>query len=178
MAFSVIHDETLSSNGGSELWKTGISGDYTHLKICFSVRSTVGSRLDNLKFRVNSSATASHYKATHLFTATGTPACFRYTTHTGINLESIPGETTSSSYSFGSGEVWIMNYSNNTNHKQILIDHGMNSDSANDWYWSHGMVGGIYTQNRDPIGAVGLRLNSGSFKANTQWTIYGMTGAS
>ena len=178
MAFTVIHDETLSSNGGSELWKTGISGDYTHLRICFSVRSTYNSRLDNLKIRVNSSSTTSHYKGTHLFAASGSLACFRYTTHNGINLESMPGATTSASGHFGSGEIWIMDYSNNARYKQIMIDYGMNSDSASDWYWTGGMVAGIYTQNRDPIGAVGLRLNSGSFQANTQWTIYGMTGAS
>lgn len=177
MAFTVIHDETLSSSA-STMTKSSIPQTYTHLKVCWSVRSTRASRLDNMRIQVNGSTTTSHYKGTHLFTATGTPAAFRYTSHPGINLESMPAAQTTNVAHFGSGEFWIMDYTSTTRYKQIMVDYGSNADSSTDWYWTGGMVAGIYTQNTNAITQITLDLTNGSFQANSQWTIYGMTGAS
>ena len=177
-AFTVI-DHTELGASASSYDVTSISASYDHLYLEASVRSDqAASYQDFCHFQFNNDTTASNYSSTWLTASTvgsSAPISNRSTTYTWggfINGPSALADT------FSPVTMWIPNYANTANFKQVLFQSaGPNNSTTND-EWHVGMAASLW-QSTAAIDQFTWLPYGGSdnFVQYSTFTLYGVTGA-
>ena len=173
-AFTVI-DHTELSGTASSYDVTSISASYDHLYLEASVRSDQsGAYQDFCHFQFNNDTTASNYSSTWLIASTSTPTSSRATTYTWggfINGPSALADT------FSPVTMWIPNYANTANFKQVLFQSaGPNNSTTND-QWHVGMSASLWQSTAAIDQFTWQPYGSDNFVQYSTFTLYGVTGA-
>jgi hypothetical protein len=179
-AFTVIEHDEIGSGGVASWSETGISASYDHLLLKASIRSEyVNSTADGV-LQLNEDATTSLYSDTNLYARTSTVESTRTSSGAGITSWRMPADwsATAGDNVFGNLNVWIPNYSNTTNFKQVLLTCGFSPADAQNYVWGEYVTAGL-VQITGAITAVTVTiggLGSGIAEFST-FTLYGVTGA-
>ena len=173
-AFTVI-DHTELSGTTAQYDVTSIPSSYDHLCLVVSARSDNVSVLTNMTGWVNGD-TGSNYSRTLLYAGTSTPASSQASGATILwDLLPVPAASALAD-TFGTGKVWIPNYANTANYKQLLATGAMenNSTTNNEWFLR---AGAHLWSSTAAINQLTLDLQAGDFVQYSTFTLYGVTGA-
>jgi len=178
-AFTVI-DHTEIGTGGAASWsETGISGSYDHLLLKASIRSEyVNSTADGV-LELNGDATTSLYSDTNLFARTSTVESTRTTSGVGITSWRFPAAWVDAAGDnvFGNLNVWIPNYANTANFKQVLLTCAFSPADTQNYVWGTYITAGL-VQITGAITAIEIAGSLGNDIAEfSTFTLYGVTGA-
>ena len=182
-AFTVIDHTELGAANAELVEITSIPSSYDHLYMVMSVRDD-GASTSPTEFwmRVGNGSpdTGTNYSNTGLSANTATPDSGRNTgqTHTSFGLYSPQNSSTANT--FGAVAVWIPNYANTSNYKQILSRSGCEAASTTNNYWKVAMGGHLWasTSAIDVVQVVTYDVGTwGDFMQYSTFTLYGVTGA-
>tara|TARA_R110000824_G_scaffold194671_1_gene377332 strand:+ start:1459 stop:1989 length:531 start_codon:yes stop_codon:yes gene_type:complete len=170
----LAHD-SLSLPATTVTWSS-ISGSYDHLCIKASARySAAGSAGQLFDVVYNGDTTDGDYTNTYLIISTTTP------TSGGLGGRSYAAIMPTSSYSanaFGATTIWIPNYSNSTNYKQMLSQSAALGTSVTNDEWAHRFCATLFKENTDAITQIDMVAGGGNdFVANSTFDLYGILGA-
>ena len=172
-AFTVIDHTELTGTTAS--WsKTSIPSSYDHLLIKASMRSANSGNNASATLRVNGETAATNYSYTALRAATSTPSSVRYTTEASLGYPTMTA-TTALADTFSPVTIWIPNYANTANFKQVLWYGGNFYNSTTDWDWQLKITAALWS-NTDAIDEIEMATGD-SFVQYSTFTLYGITGA-
>ena len=173
-AFTVI-DHTEIGSGGAASWSvSSIPSSYDHLLIKISAR---GDRASNWSasygFRVgNAGLSTSNYSWTRLDAEGTSVGIWQATSQTSIDYERMPGSTATSN-TFNSSSIWIPNYANTSNYKQMILDTVLENNSTTSNKLE--MKAGLW-RSPSAITDVGVYERDGNnFVQYSTFTLYGIT---
>ena len=178
-AFTVIDHTELGASATS--WEaTGISGSYDHLYLVASVRSDRATTYDTAKLQLNGE-TGSDYSYTNLY-ADGAPSASSVksagvSSAAFIHCNDITGASNTAN-TFANVTVWIPNYANTANYKQVLVQTGRSTASTTAYYWTVSLTAGLLTADTAAITGMKLYPSTGpNWVQYSTFTLYGVTGA-
>tara|TARA_R110002051_G_scaffold1323_2_gene7330 strand:+ start:211 stop:756 length:546 start_codon:yes stop_codon:yes gene_type:complete len=179
-AFTVIEHEEIATGGVVSWSETSIAASYDHLLLKVSGRSErSGAYDDEWKIQLNGSTSTSDYSCTNLTAMTGTPISERYATgvRDGFIKQTVPAALIEAD-TFGIINMWIPNYANTANFKQILVSNGKSTASTTDYRWAVQQIAGVFhsTAAISQI-LVTSRSGLGDIAEFSTFTLYGVTGA-
>ena len=171
-AFTVIDHTELGASASS--WsKTSIPSSYDHLLIKASVRTDVSAYYNQLSMRFNNSS-ATDYSRTQLFAETATPASSRASGETAFTGMYVNGAS-SLADTFSTLIVWIPNYANTANFKQVLASMGMENNVTTNNQWIVTVSAGLWGAT-SAIDRVDLLSATGDdFVQYSTFTLYGIS---
>jgi len=174
-AFTVIEHDELSGSASS--WEeTSISASYDHLLLVASMRSDVAAHLQSMTVQLNGETGSTNYSYTTLYADTATPGSEQYTNQATVaGYPRMPG-TSATGDTFGTMTIWIPNYSNTANFKQVLVKNGSENASTSNNQWYVMSVAGLWS-NTAAINQITVTAGSGNFVQYSTFTLYGVTGA-
>jgi hypothetical protein len=160
---------TLSASASSVSFDSIPQTGYTDLKLVVSARTTVAARDDFFKVQFNGSS--SNFSAKVLYGSGSGAASFSDTTgYAG----SIDGANATAS-TFNNGEFYIPNYTSTTTAKSFSVD-TVQEDNQTQAFIT--MVAGLWNPGTQAgITSITLVPNSGSFVANSTFSLYGIADA-
>jgi hypothetical protein len=178
-AFTVIEHEEIATGGVVSWSETSIAASYDHLLLKVSGRSERSAYADEWVVTLNGSTTTSEYSSTILKAYSATPVSERYATSVrgGFIWPKAPGALALAD-TFGSLTMWIPNYANTANFKQVLISNAFENDSTTDYRWEVQQIAGLFSSTA-AITAIGVTSRSGlgDIAEFSTFTLYGVTGA-
>ena len=164
MAAWNIIDHTELTGTATTYTKSSIPSSYEHLYFLVSARNNTSSIDINNTFYFNNS-TAADYSYTTLFTQlTGTTISAGVSNAQSHIIGVYSAGSTVFNDTFAVTEIWIPNYSNTSNWKQAVIKNVVPNDAG---LW----------QSTAAINRIDLVASSGSFMAESTFTLYGINGA-
>ena len=173
MSFSLISKQILGSNSAEvNFFNIPITGIYTDLLLCCSVRTTrsaVGADI-NITFNGSTAAEYSHrYVSSTGFSISGG----NETAKNAINIVIVNGGS-STANTFGNLEVYIPNYSSTTSNKCLSIS----TVTGNNGSESHiRAYGGLWAQT-SAISSIKIADGNGqNMVTNSSFYLYGLTRA-
>ncbi len=171
-AFTVIDHTELT--GSATTWsESSISASYDHLYLEFSARSDNTSYRDEIYIQFNGD-TGSNYSVTQLFAVSSTPGAQHQSGEASIQKIYIP-DASNTADTFGAGSLWIPNYANTANFKQMLSMTAGENASTTDSQWIV-MAGAALWQSTAAVNQITLVPNADFLQYST-FTLYGVTGA-
>ena len=172
-AFTVIEHDELSSPTAT--WTSGtFATTYDHLYIVMSARHSYANYYSATTWQFNGD-TGSNYSFTDLQTAGATPSTYQ-SSGTSIGYPPIPGASATAS-TFGSMKIWIPNYANTSNFKQILFSATAENASSTNSQWELKQTAGLWSST-SAITSFSVAINGGhDFVQYSSYTVYGVTGA-
>ena len=177
--FTVIEHDEIGAGGAASWSETGISASYDHLLLKASIRSEyVNSTAEGI-LELNGDATTSLYSDRNLYARTGAVESVNTTSGVGITSWRFPAawNVAEGDNVFGNVNVWIPNYSNTTNFKQVLLTSVSGPDDAQNYVWGTYVTAGL-VQITGAITAVEIAVVTGDDIAEySTFTLYGVTGA-
>jgi|TARA_R110000824_G_C15107688_1_gene666865 hypothetical protein len=178
-AFSVIDHTEIGTGGAAEWEVTGIDQSYDHLLLLVSARSErTGVPAESVIFSLNGS-TAANYSITMLRILSGSPASTRVSGMNGFSgYQSMPaGDATADT--FGIMKIWIPNYANTANYKQVLWQTVAENASTGSNEFRVSLTAGLYSENTDAIDEMKMICYTGStdIAEFSTFTLYGVSGA-
>jgi hypothetical protein len=169
-AFAVIEHQELDAAAGTITF-AAIPSSYDHLYLKGSLRTDHSAYLAYCSMQYNDSA--SNYSWTTLRADTSTLNSYRSTTSYAF----ISGGTSILADTFSTLEVWIPNYANTANFKQILSTSALENDSTTNAQWHVSVVAQLWSDT-SAISEIDLaNFDGGDFVEYTNLTLYGVTGA-
>tara|TARA_R110002012_G_C11637625_1_gene610339 strand:+ start:1456 stop:1986 length:531 start_codon:yes stop_codon:yes gene_type:complete len=176
MAAWNIIDHTELTGTATTYTKSSIPSSYEHLYFLVSARNNTSSIDINNTFYFNNS-TAADYSYTTLFTQlTGTTISAGVSNAQSHIIGVYSAGSTVFNDTFAVTEIWIPNYSNTSNWKQAVIKNVVPNDSTSDYNRRVMNVAGLW-QSTAAINRIDLVASSGSFMAESTFTLYGINGA-
>ena len=174
--WNVIGHTELSGNATS-IEFTSISGSYDHLCLKASLRfDSSGQYMQYGKLQLgNGSADAgSNYSVTTLEAQSTTPLSGRSTGDTWMDLWPITGPS-SLADSFSAATMWIPNYANTSNYKQVLIKNVSENNSTSSNQWSVGVFAGMWSST-SAVDVVKIQPWGDNLIQYSAVTLYGING--
>tara|TARA_R110002167_G_scaffold172847_1_gene371172 strand:+ start:253 stop:780 length:528 start_codon:yes stop_codon:yes gene_type:complete len=173
-AFTVIDHTELT--GSATTWsESSISASYDHLYLEFSARSDNTSYRDEIYVQLNGD-TGTNYSVTQLFAVSATPGSQRQSGVASIQKIYIP-DASNTADTFGAGSLWIPNYANTANFKQVLAQAASSDATTTDYRWGLALAAGLWSStaavNQITLGP----LTGTNFVQYSTFTLYGVTGA-
>jgi len=139
---------------------------YTDLKIVFSARTTAAARDDFFKVQINGSS--SNFSARVLYGSGSGAASFSDTTGYAGAIDA----ANATANTFNNGEFYIPNYTSTTTAKSFSVDTVQEDNQAQAFIT---MVAGLWNPGTQAaITSITLVPNSGSFVANSTFSLYGV----
>ena len=177
--FNVIDHTEIGAGGASQWEVTGIPSSYDHLLVKISARSErAGVSKESVILSVNGSSSTSDFPGTFLRQLSGAVNSSRFGTgYAGwAGYQNIPaGDATAGT--FGVMNIWIPNYSNTANFKQLIWHTASetNSSSTSNWNISH--TAAMYTEDTTAIDEIKMICFTGStdIAQYSSFTVYGIT---
>lgn len=148
----------------SSITFSSIPSGYTDLKIVVSARQSTGDLGVLLRFNSNSAS----YSSRSLYGNGSTAASSTGGTSTEYSSW-MTSMSTDTANTFGSGEIYIPNY-NSSNYKSISSD-GVNENNGTTAYTA--LTAGLWS-NTAAVTSITLSAVSGTFVANSTFTLYGV----
>tara|TARA_R110002167_G_scaffold138615_1_gene325914 strand:- start:3 stop:533 length:531 start_codon:yes stop_codon:yes gene_type:complete len=173
--FTVI-DHTEIGTGGVAYWEeTGISASYDHLLIKASLRME-GAHYANSNYIVLNADGAANYSGTALYADSSISANSAQRTGDGQTQWMWSTGASATADTFSVNTVWIPNYANTANFKQVLISSGAPNPSVTNNQWIIGQAAWLYS---DTAAIDGIRITpaGGDMAEFSTITLYGITGA-
>jgi hypothetical protein len=181
----VGHDEVASGGvadvtfGSTSTADEYIKQTYDHLLLKASIRSEyVNSTADGV-LQLNGVSTTSTYSDTNLFARTTAVESTSTSSGAGITSWRFPAawNVAEGDNVFGNLNVWIPNYSNATNYKQVLLTSAFGPDDAQNYVWGTYVTAGL-VQITGAITSITIAGSLGNDIAEfSTFTLYGITGA-
>jgi len=167
--YEPIATTTLGSSA-ADITFTGISQSYTDIVVIVFARSVVAAAEVAGFIRVGNGSidTASNYSKTRLLGNGSTASSARGSNLTALSWDAIPGST-SASGTFCATIIQIMNYSNTTTNKTILI---RSNDTGNYVVATVGLH-----RSTSAINQVRIYGDGGNLASGTIVTLYGISAA-
>jgi len=172
-AFTVIDHTELS--GSATTWtKSSIPSSYDHLYLEFSARSDRGSSSrDEMTVRLNGD-TGSNYSVTQMFAVSAGSIGSQRQSTTAIEKIYLPASS-STADTFGAGTLWIPNYANTANFKQVLIQAACEGATNTNYEWGLAVCAGLWTSTA-AVNQITLGILTGTnFVQYSTFTLYGVT---
>ena len=176
-AFTVI-DHTEAGTGGVAYWEeSSIASSYDHLLVKASVRSE-GSGYIAGGIAVNLNGDAGYeYTYVSLEAQTATPTTGGAGSDQQYAASGAIGGTTILADTFTTFQMWIPNYANTANSKQMIVNNAIENNSTTDAQWYTYLGASLYHPTA-AIHTVKLSINAGDdFAEFSTFTLYGVTGA-
>ena len=177
MACWNVIDHTELSGNATEYEKTSIPSSYDHLYFVMSARSddVVTQSFDECDIRLNGD-TGSNYTYTQIDAGSSTPSSGDLSASGQLGFQYVPGPNTLAD-GFGTYKLWIPNYANTSNYKQVLSKWTCPNTSITDWQWRVGMVAGLWASTA-AVNAFKIYPSGGdNFVQYSSFTLYGINGA-
>ena len=175
-AFTVIDHTEIGSGGAASWTKSSIPSTYDHLMLNISARSTKATYVGNMKMQFNADS-GTNYSQTRLNASTATPNSSRGTSKTSIYWGLILTGANVTANTFGSVNVWIPNYANTSNYKQVMIDGTVENNSTTNNLWTLQLCAALW-QSTSALNQITIAdLDSTDFVQYSTFTLYGVTGA-
>ena len=169
-AFTVIDHTELGASASS--WtKSSIASSYDHLMLKVSARTNSG-HTGYVDVQLSADTTAANYSYTRLYSYTNTPISDRATANAYVIQTS---GSSSTADTFGTATLWIPNYANTANYKQMLSATAGENASTTDSQWIV-MAGAAMWQSTAAVDQITLVPNADFLQYST-FTLYGVTGA-
>jgi hypothetical protein len=167
----IDHDEF---TGTSTNWeKTSIGTSYDHLYIMTSQRVDASVIEQSTDMTFNSSG--SGYSYTYMEARTSSP----YSTRGSSQARIIGPYSTGASVladTFASSTIWIPNYANTSNYKQVIITMTLPNNSASNYEWRTMQTAGLWSS-ASAIDSIKIETSGGNFVQYSTFTLYGINGA-
>ena len=180
-AFTVI-DHTEIGTGGAASWEvTGIPSSYDHLLLKVSARSERPSvTRESVILSVNGSSSTSNWPFTVLRILSGAVNSTRGGTgYVGwAGYINIPAADATAN-TFGAMNIWIPNYSNTANYKQLIWQSASENASFASNEYGVEVAAALYTEDTTAIDEIKMICFTGStdIAEYSTFTLYGVTGA-
>ncbi len=173
--WNVIGHTELSGNATS-IEFTSISGSYDHLCLKASLRYDSSQYMQYGKLQLgNGSADAgSNYSVTTLEAQSTTPLSARSTGDTWMDLWFISGASVLGN-TFSSTTMWIPNYANTSNYKQVLIKNAAENNTTSSNQWSVGVFAGMWSST-SAVDVVKIQPWADNLIQYSTVTLYGING--
>ena len=170
----IDHDEFSGSATSYE--KTSIPASYDHLYFVASARTDVsGAYLGSCKLTFNGTGGTS-YDLTTMYAATSTPTSASETGNDCINYIYVTADSVLSD-TFGTVKIWVPNYANTSNYKQVLSTWNCPNSSTTNTQWIVGKTAGLF-KDTAAINQFTFGENTGNnFVQYSTFTLYGINGA-
>lgn len=171
--FNVIEADTLGSD--TTTWASGtIPTTYDHLYITLSAHGAGGTYVQSLLWQLNGD-TGSNYAFANLQTQGGTPASY-IQGGTFMGMPDIIGAAGHSGV-FGVMKIWMPNYANTANYKQVMFQSYAANYTATSGRWGMKLSAGIWLSTA-AITSFSIYVNGGTgFLEGSTYTVYGVNGA-
>ena len=173
--FTIIDHEELSGTTAT-YDVTSIPASYDHLYLTVSARSDNVSYRDAIYCKVNNDS-GSNYTRTNLFAGDSTsPSSYGAAGATifGDFMDCVAASALADT--FNAGTLWIPNYANTANFKQLLARSGSPNNDNTNYRWGLQCVAGLWSSTA-AIDQLTLSLQNGDFVQHSSFTLYGVTGA-
>ena len=176
-AFTVI-DHTELGAAASSWTKTSIPSSYDHLCIKVSSRNDTAAWMYNNKLRIHTAAgeISANYTETQLTANSATPASARTAATAEWYLFYSPAASNTAD-TFSSTTIWLPNYSDGNNYKQVLISNSVEGATTTDAQWRETLVAGLCSDTTAAVTGITMYAYSGNFVQYSTFTLYGVTGA-
>ena len=174
-AFTVIDHTELT--GTTTSWaEASIPASYDHLLLEASIRGTQAAYFNNLWIRVGNGSldTGANYSSTYIH-ANGSTTSGRATAQTKWAYQYI-GSASTLADTFGTVKIWIPNYANTTDYKQVIIQTAVENNSTTTAQWFLAQVAGLWNSTSAITDIELSEPNVGMVQYST-FTLYGVTGA-
>jgi hypothetical protein len=172
--WNVIDHEEFSGSATS-YEKTSIPASYDHLYFVASARTDVSTYLGSSKLTFNGIGGTS-YDLTTMYATTATPTSGSETSNDCINYIYVAANSVLSD-TFGTVEIWVPNYANTSNYKQVLSKWTCPNNSTTNSQWIVGQTAGLF-MNTAAINQFTFSENTGgNFVQYSTFTLYGINGA-
>jgi hypothetical protein len=173
--WNVIQHTELGASASSVTFGS-ISGSYDHLYIEASARSDDVQYYDNFGIQFNGD-TGSNYSHNVLLAGSSSPMASKATGTQIYHLYGITGANNLAD-TFGTATIWIPNYANTSNYKQVLGQGTVPNNSTTDWQWTVSMIAGLWSST-SAITSIVLFPAQGldDFVQYSTFTLYGINGA-
>ena len=173
-AFTVIDHTELT--GSATTWtKTSIPSSYDHLYLEFSTRTDASAYRDEVEVNLNAD-TGTNYSVTQMFAVSATPGSQRASGAAKID-KIYTTAASSTADTFGSGTLWIPNYANTANFKQVLVQASCEGATTTDYEWGLALAAGLWSDT-SAVDQITLGpLTGTNFVEFSTFTLYGVTGA-
>lgn len=177
--WNVISHQEIGS-GGAAYWElTGISQSFDHLLLKVSARSERASiSRESVIFTLNGS-TAASYSIAMLRVLSNTANAAGVSGMNGFSgYQNIPAADATSG-TFGTMNIWIPNYSNTANYKQLVWQNASENASTGGNEFMLSLTAGLYSENTDAIDEMKMMCYTGSvdIAEHSSFTLYGILGA-
>ena len=178
-AFTVI-DHTEMTGATASWSETSISSSYDHLLIKASMRSDAGSSISVTGLvQLNGETTNTNYSYTELgasSSGSSTPTSARLTSEPTLGYPPMPGAAALAD-TFSTLTMWIPNYANTANFKQVWWEAALENNSTTNGQWGLKVNAGLWA-NTDAVDEILISPAGGSnFVQYSTFTLYGVTGA-
>jgi len=173
--WNVIQHTELGASAPSVTFGS-ISGSYDHLYIEASARSDDVQYYDHFGIQFNGD-TGSNYSNTNMLAGSATPLSTRATTTQIQHLYGITGANNLAD-TFGTATIWIPNYADTSNYKQVWGEGSTPNNSTTDYQWTVSMIAGLWAST-SAITSIVLFPAQGldDFVQYSTFTLYGINGA-
>jgi hypothetical protein len=169
MAFTKIASYTATSNGVTSIAFSSIPATYKDLYIAISVRSGAAASRAGLTYTFNSNASSVYVNQLLIGYDGGSLSAFRNAAATS-NSEMNMNANTSTANTFGPATMYIANYANTSNWKQIIADSVGENMSSNPYVVD--ISSGLFMSTA-AISSVSFSC-SGNFQQWSKITLYGV----
>ena len=168
--------DSLSLPATSVTWgvATPISGAYDHLYIKAAVRNDYSAYMSEMDVRLNNDSGA-NYSTTVLRAETATLASEDETGESKFRSIQVAGDSVLAD-SYSSVEIWIPNYSNDTNFKQAICQANIPNNSDTDNRWSLTLSAQLWAATAAIVRIDLIASNSGDWMADSVFDLYGIKG--
>ena len=173
-AFTVIDHEELT--GAAATWTSAtIPSSYDHLYLTISARSSSGGSndYDYVDVQFNGD-TGTNYSSTILWAENLGSA--RETGANGLDRLILMNADASLADTFGNASLWIPNYANTANYKQVLGKFVCENNDTTTGHWLIGVGAGLWSSTA-AITSITVDPQNGDLMEYSSFTLYGVTGA-
>jgi hypothetical protein len=170
--YTLISSVTVGSGGAATIDFTSIPATYTDLKLVISGRTTEANYYSNLIMTFNGSSAANYSFLRFIGIGSGTSTDGPFTGQSNIYIGETDGSTATAN-TFGSFDVYILNYTGST-YKSISIDKAMENNSSTNYIL--GFVAALWS-NTSAINRITLTPTSGNFVQYSTAYLYGISNA-
>jgi hypothetical protein len=179
MAVFTVIDHTELTGATASWSETGISSAYDHLLIKASMRCDLAGNYGVTgQIQLNGETANTNYTYVELYAATGTPAATWLASEPTIGYPWMPAASVLAD-TFATLTVWIPNYANTSNFKQVRWFNAFENDSTTNSQWGLKLAAGLWS-NTDAIDEILISPATGwstDFVQYSTFTLYGVKGA-
>ena len=177
MAVFTVIDHTEMTGATASWSETGISSSYDHLLIKASMRSDAAATIAVTGLvQLNGETTNTNYTYVELRADSGTPAAQWLSSEATLGYPQMPGASALAA-TFGSLTVWIPNYANTSNFKQVRWFSALENNSTTNGEWGIKLNAALWS-NTDAVDEILISPAGGSnFVQYSTFTLYGVKGA-